>query len=848
VRTSRRWASRFADHVPWVRQSCDRDYNSHVHDLRYAVRYLWTHKSFTVTAVLTLAIGLGANTALYGLLNAALRPLPVPDPQQIVCLAAETKDDNTGGFQYSFSIEQMKDIQQAEPFSSVFGQLLRIGGLSVDGRASQFWFAAVSNNYFSSLGVTAAQGTLFSEPSGSPVHVVLGHTFWVKRFGADPAVVGKVVRVDGSPALVTGVVAKSFQGTLMGIELDGYVTLDDYGVLAPDVQRWLYHNRKARAVQLFARLKPGVTVSKAQASVDVLMTALALQHPDTDAGIGARVIPEPLARPLPMRAVTAAIPFVQVFGLAIAGLVLLLACTNVANLLLVRATAREREMAVRAALGASRARLVRLMVTEGVVLSSLGALVGYVVGQWVTWAYIARLDVGADLPLRFDTTFDMKVFLFSLVAALGTGVAVGLWPAWRASRADARAALHDGGKGHSDGSHRQRLRRVLVVAQISGALALLGVAGLFIRTLASAQNVNLGFDAKHLITVRLDPRQIGYNEERTIEFYSELQRRVAAWPDVASVAMAFTTPMSYLIGGGSIYIEGRPTDASAQPPASFMNHVGHNYFEVMGIPIVRGRAFTEDDEREHSLTRRFAIVNESMAARYWPGQDPIGRRFRAFNPTDPILEVVGIARDSKYVLVFEQPRPYIYLPLVRDISLRTLHVRAFGDPAALAPRLEREIKDLAPDLPLADLRTMDQSLAGIFGYLIFRIGALQSTGMGLLGLALALVGVYGVVSFGASLRTREIGIRVALGAEPRDVLRLILGQGLQLVAFGLLVGLAASVAMGRMLSRFLPLVDATDWVMFALVSAQLAALALTACYLPARRATRVPVMSALRHE
>ena len=314
---------------------------------------------------------------------------------------------------------------------------------------------------------------------------------------------------------------------------------------------------------------------------------------------------------------------------------------------------------------------------------------------------------------------------------------------------------------------------------------------------------------------------------------------------MTSVAVAFTTPMSYLIGGGSIYIEGRPASASSQPPASFMNHVGHGYFDVMGIPIVRGRAFVEDDEREHSTTRKVAIVNEAMAAKYWPGQDAVGKRFHAYNPAEPLLEIVGVARDSKYVLVFEAPRPYIYLPLVRDMSLRTLHVRAAGEPALLAPRLEREIKDLAPDLPIADLRTMHQSLAGIFGYLIFRVGAIQATGMGVLGLTLALIGVYGVVSFGASLRTREIGIRVALGAQPRDILRLMLGQGLQLVAAGVVVGLAASVAMARVLSRFLPLVDAADWITFAGVAAGLAALALWACYLPARRATRVPVMTAL---
>ncbi len=646
-------------------------------DLKYAIRFLWFHKAFTAAAVLTLAIGLGANTALYGLINAALRPLDLRNAEQIVAIAAEVKGDETGGFQYSFSTEALKDLQErAEPFSDVFGVMLRIGGLSAEGKTSQLWFAAVSDNYFNALGVRPAAGELFSSRSGSPVHVVLGHSFWMKTFGGDPNVIGRPVRIDGSPAVVSGVVPPSFRGTLMGVELDGYVTLDDYGVLVPDVNRWLYRNRKARPVQLFGRLKPGVSVSDAQKAMDVLMSSLEVEHPETDRGIGARVIPETQARPMPMRAVSEAIPLVQRFGLAIAGLVLLLACMNVANLLLVRATARQREMAVRAALGASRGRLVRQMVVEGLLLSGLGGGAGYVVGQWVSGAYISRLDLGADLPLRFDVSFDLNVFLFSLAAAILTGVAIGLWPAWRASRADARAALHDGGRSNSDGVDRQRLRRLLVVGQISGSLALLIVAGLFVRTLTSAQHIDLGFDAAQLVSVRLDPKQIGYDEDRINEFYNELQRRVASWPDVASVAVAFTTPMSYLIGGGSIYIEGRPLPASSQPPATFMNHVGRNYFETMRIPIVRGRAFVEDDERQHSTTRRIAIVNESMAAKYWPGENPIGKRFQIFNLTEPMLEVVGVARDSKYVVVFEAPRPYVYLPLVRDMSLRTLHVRS----------------------------------------------------------------------------------------------------------------------------------------------------------------------------
>jgi putative ABC transport system permease protein len=351
-----------------------------------------------------------------------------------------------------------------------------------------------------------------------------------------------------------------------------------------------------------------------------------------------------------------------------------------------------------------------------------------------------------------------------------------------------------------------------------------------------------------LISLRLDPKYVNYSEEQTNDFFDRLLRRIRAWPDVQAASVCLSPPMSYIIGGGSIHVEGRPIDSDGQPPASFINHIGHDYFDVMGIPIVNGRAFTEDDENQHSTNRRYAIVNEAFAEQYWPGQDPIGKRFRAYNPTDALLEVVGVARDSKYVIVFESRRPYVYLPMVRDQTLRTVVVRATGDPATLGPRLEHEVALLDPGMPVADLRTMDQTLLGIFGFLIFRVGAIQAGGAGLLGLALAIVGVYGVVSFGASLRTREIGIRVALGALPRDVMRLIVGQGLALVGAGVAAGLIVSALMSRVLSRFLPLVNAGDWRTFAGVAAGLAVLALTACYIPARRATKVPVTTALRHE
>jgi len=698
-----------------------------VRNLRYTLRFLATHKSFTAAAVFTLAIGLGANTALFGLLNVVLRPLDVPNADQIVAIAAETRGDESGGFQYTFSLEALYDLQRrATSFSHVFGVMPRIGGLSDEGKAAQFFYVAVSDNYFPAIGIDPHVGTLFSRRSGSPAAIVLGHTFWMKHFGGDPGVIGRQVRVNGHPAVVTGVVPQGFRGTYLAVEMDGYVSIEDLRIIDPDVERWLYRNRKPRSMQLFGRLAPGVAINAAQQEMSILLDGLGREFTDTDAGIGARVVPEPYARPLPLKAVSEALPLVRTLALVIAGLVLLIACLNVANLLLVRATARQRELAVRSALGASAARLIWQMVVEGLVIAGLGGVAGVAVGHLVSRTLLGHLDLGADLPFSIHVPFDMSVFMYALSATMVTGIAISVWPAWRASRADARGALHDGGRSQSDGRDRQRLRGALVVGQIAGSLALLTVAALFAQTLAAAKNIDLGFDADHLITVRLDARQVGYDEARTDAFYDELLQRVRSWGDVASASIAFTTPMSYLAGGGTIHIEGQSPPAGTQPPATFLNHAGHGYFETMQIPIVRGRAFTREDEFERNTTRRLAIVNEAMIEQYWPGQDPVGKRFRIYGLTEPLLEVVGVARNSKYVVVFEKTRPFVYLPLERNMKVRTLHVRSKGDPSLLAPRLEREIAALAPDLPIADLRTMRATLTGIYGYLVFEIGAVQA--------------------------------------------------------------------------------------------------------------------------
>ena len=545
-------------------------------NFRHTLRFLATHTSFTAAAVFTLAIGLGANTALFGLLNLALRPLEIPHPEQLVSIAAETRGDDSGGFQYTFSLESLYDLQRrVTSLSHVFGVMPRVGGLSSEGKAAQFFFVAVSDNYFAAMGIGPHLGTLFSRQSGSPAAIVLGHTFWMKHFGGDPAVIGRRVRVNGHPAVVTGVVPEGFRGTYLAVELDGYMSVEDLGVIDPDVKRWLYHNRKPRPMQLFGRLQPGVSVDVAEKEFNALLQALGREYPDTDGGLTARVVPEPLARPLPLKAVTQAIPVVRSLALIIAGLVLLIACLNVANLLLVRATARQRELAVRSALGASAGQLIWQMVLEGLVIAGLGGAAGVLVGHIVTRAVLERLDLGADLPIAIHVNFDLRVFTYSLIATMVTGIAISLWPAWRASRADARGALHDGGRSQSDSRDRQRLRSVLVVGQVAGSLALLTVAALFAQTLAAAKNIDLGFDADHLVTVRLDARQVGYDDERAEAFYDELLRRVRSWGDVASASLAFNVPMNYLANGGTLHIEGQPTPPGAQPPASFLNHVGH---------------------------------------------------------------------------------------------------------------------------------------------------------------------------------------------------------------------------------------------------------------------------------
>ena len=445
-----------------------------------------------------------------------------------------------------------------------------------------------------------------------------------------------------------------------------------------------------------------------------------------------------------------------------------------------------------------------------------------------------------------NTEFDWRVFLYALAAATAAGVVVGLWPALRASRLDPSAMLHDGGRGFSGGLSGQRLRRALAVVQLGGALMLLTVAGLFVQHLRVVQHLDLGFDAERVLNARLDPRQVGYDPARTSAFYAELERRVRRWPEVESASFAFSVPLGYFSTGADVLVDGRPLPPGEPAPSITYNRVDAGYFKTMGIPMLEGRAFRDDDR---GPSARVAVVNRTMADLLWPGQEAIGHTFRLNKRDTPPWRVVGVARDSKYVIIFEQPRPYFYVPIEqREQSMRVLQLRSSVPPASLAPRLDREIHALDPDMPIADLQTMQASLSGAMGFLMYRLGSYQAAALGGLGLLLAIVGVYGVVSHGAQQRTREIGIRIALGAHPTDVRRLVLVQGLWIVTAGLLLGAVASAAAARVMDRFFTLATPSNVAVDISIALGLAAIALCACYIPARRATRVDPMIVLRHE
>ena len=818
--------------------------NAILQDIKYAARMLAKNPGFTIVAAVTLALGIGANTAIFSMVNAfLLRPLPVKDPQQLTVLAFQQKQ---GSVQNQFSIADYRDIrnQTSDVFSGLFGYQFGMDGLSVKGKPDRIMTNYVSGNFFSALEIQPALGRLIlpSEgevPSADPV-MVLGYNYWKNHFGADPGIVGRRVSLDGRPVTIIGVAPKGFYGAYPLLDVQGYLP---YGmaILEGNPNDFMT-NRALRNFAVLGRLQNDATLAKARASLSVVAQRLAKENPKDDEDMSLQIYPETRARPNPDPNNTMVV--IAGLFLGLATLVLLLACVNVANILLVRATVREREMAIRAALGAARRRLIRQLLTESVLLAFMGAVAGIVLGYWGSSA-VGSLPLGTDLPIHVDFGFDWRVFGYALGVAMLTGLIVGMVPAIRASRGNLASILHEGGRGVV--GSKNRLRGTLVVVQVAGSLTLLIIAGLFMRSLGQAQRTNLGFDPSHVVNFAMDPSEIGYSDAQGKEFYKTLLDRVRALPGVVSASAANSVPMGYYNNSDKIQIDGyQPPPGQPQPSAGY-NAVISDYFKTMGIPIVRGRAFTDADNDTAAFV---AIVNEHTAKTYWPGQDAIGHHFKEGGDPDHSLEIVGIAKDSRYLGVTSPIGNYFYVPLMQHYSansLENLQVRTAGVPEAMIPQIEHTIESIAPDLPVFDVKTMTEALDTLNGLLMFQLGAGLAAALGTLGLILAIVGVYGVVSYAASQKTHEIGVRMALGAQPMSILKTVLGQGMLIVGMGLVFGLAAALAAAKVVGNFLA-VSGTDPVTYTIVTTLLGLVALAACYIPARRAMRVDPMVALRYE
>lgn len=816
-------------------------------DMKYAVRSLRNSPSFAIVAIVTLGLGMAVNTTVFSIVNGLLlRPLPVPHPEQITVLSM--KQQGGDGFQM-FSYPDFQDIRsQAVSSAEVFGYRTGLVSLIADGKGDHCVISRVTGNYFSALGVKPLLGRLIlptegQTPGADPIFV-LGYSYWQKRFSGDKSVVGKQVEMDGHAVTIIGVAPKEFQGTYAFLNMDGYLPLSavpGIGGNSPVEETWTH--REHRSITLMARLKPGVDLQKAKATLDVIAKRLGEQHPDADKGISFQIFPERLARPEPDPDNT--IPNVSLAFTVLAALVLLVACFNIANVLLVRATVRQREMAIRAAIGAGRARLVRQHLTESLLLAILGGAAGLLMGWW-TSGFLSSLPLGTDFPITFNFQPDARVYLFTLAAVVVTGAVVGIMPALRVARTDVNSMLREGGRSGSDGPRRHLVRNSLVMAQVAGSLLLLIVAGLFVRSASKARHIGLGFDPDQVVDVPIDVKQIGYTDQQGTAFFQEAEDRLRALPGVVSVAQAFSVPMGLISADERLGIEEHPVEPGHPEPTVYYNMVSPDYFATLRIPLLRGRVFTKADSEKAA---EVAIVNQTMAKKFWPNEDALGKRFKLHEAASQYMEVVGVVKDGKYKGVVEDPMPYFYVPLEQHyMPLRTMHVRTSVPPESLELQIGAQVQEIAPTLPLSGVKTLKQELEGLNGYLFFHLGAQLTATMGILGLILAVVGVYSVVSYAAVQRTHEIGIRMALGAKPQDILGMVLGQSLIVIGLGIAIGLGAAFAGTRLLASLLVGVSSNDPLTFIVVVTVLAVVALLACWLPARRATHVSPLVALRYE
>ncbi len=807
-----------------------------IKDIRYGFRNLIKRPGFTLIAIITLALGIGANTAIFSLISTVLlRPLPVSHPEQIV----EVYGTRHQGADYTLqSYLNYKDYRER---NNVFSGLstYRFAPMSVshDGRNERVWGFEVSGNYFDMLGIRPHLGRYFlseedQTPGSHPVAVIT-YACWQKRF-ASQNVIGQSLRINGVPFTIVGVAAQGFSGTEVAYLPEVFVPTMMAQQIEPG-STWL-DGRNDDNLFVLGRLKPGVSVAQAESALTTITQQLGKEHPAENEGRGVRLLTPGLFLPDIRNSV---VSFSGVL-MGVVALVLLLACVNLANLLLARATERRKELAIRLAIGAGRARIVRQLVTEAVMLSLAGGLAGLVAATWIT-GLVSSMKFPGDLPLVIDLRVDWRVMAFAFGISLATGIAFGLLPALQASRPDLIPALKN--EKSMAGFRRSRLRNALVVVQVALSLVLLICAGLVVRSLQAAQKTRPGFNPENAVTLSFDLGLQGYTEEKGRAFQKDLLRRAQSLPGLHSVALVSPLPLSLDYSYTTIYVEGQPVTGTADLPSAVPYEISPDYFRAMEIPL-RGRDFTE---REDQTESRVAIVNETFARRFFPGRDAIGGRFNLSGPDKPFWQVVGVAGDGKYNSLGEAPQAAFYRPLLRDYpSSAALVARTTADPKATIAGLRGELQALDSTLPTYDVRTLTEHMdAPLFPY---RMAAVVLGSFGVLAVVLAAIGIYGVMSYVVAGRTREVGVRVALGAARSDVLLLIMKQGMSLALIGLAAGLLMGFGVARLIVKLLFGVNPTDPVTFVGVFVLLGLVAALACYLPARRATKVDPLVALRYE
>jgi putative ABC transport system permease protein len=801
-------------------------------DLRYGIRMLLKNPGFTLVAVLAIALGIGANTTIFSCVNALLlHPFSFDNQERLVKLWERVPE--AGVRRGSVAPGNFTDWRdQSRSFEELVAMNLRAFNLTEGEQPERVSGTRVSSGFFAALNVKASRGRTFTDEEGQAGHeqvVVVKQSLWERRYASDPNLIGRQIMIDGKAYTVVGILPKEFNFPINGSEL--------WTPLVFDAKE--QGDRDGHYLQVIGRLKPGVTTAQAQAEIDGISQRAQAQFPETNSGRSGLIegLNESYTRGsrVYLNVLMGSVVFV-----------LLIACANVANLLLVRSTSRQKEIAVRMALGGSRLRLIRQLLTESLVLAFLGAALGLLVSVWGLEFIKGSIPPGFTqfIPGWEKLHLDTTVLLFTLVITLLTGMVFGLAPALQATRLNLNESLKESGKGASSGGSRNRLRSLLVVAEIALSLVLLVGAGLMIRSFVQLMRSDLGVNASNVLTMELSIPRLKYPEEQQrVNFYQELVGRVQNLPGVTEAAAVNYVPMGRSSSSSNFRIDGQPAPPKGKEPYADYRVVTRRYFEAVGTPVRQGRAFTEADKKDSPLV---VIINEQLARRYFPKGDALGKRL-IVNEKEGALEIVGVAADVKNDDLDEEAEMTVYRPFGQEPWWSmALVVRTNSDPAQLAPAVRGEVRAIDPEQPVYNVKTMEQIVDESIS--AKRVAMMMLGFFAFGALLLATIGIYAVMSYAVTARAHEIGIRMALGAQPLDILKLIIRQGLLLTLAGVGLGLLGAFLLTRAMTEMLYGVNPTDPLTFVGISVLLSVVAFMACYIPARRATRVDPMTALRYE